>query len=158
MIMRYLLILLLLLSAILCITRQALSDYEPQMATIETASTPIVDPDSMTITEMIEYLAPQYNQNSKLLGEIIFCESSNRTDVPHDGGKGYGVTGYHRETFLEHEKSFGIDLNYDSSYDQIKLMTIAFSKGEKYRNLWSSYKRYTKYGTCDISKIRKLNK
>ena len=33
---------------------------------------------------------------------------------------------------------FGLDLNYYSSYDQVKLMAIAFTKGESYRADWSS--------------------
>ncbi len=151
--MKYTILLLCLLCTIVCSTYKS----EAEVIQVETPIVETVDTSKMTIPEMIEYLAPQYNQNVNMMKEIIFCESSNRTDVPHDGGLGKGVTGYHKSTFLEHEETFGMDLNYESSFDQIKLMMIAFQSGERKRNLWSSYKRYAKYGTCDISKIRKMN-
>ena len=110
----------------------------------------------MTIPEVIHEMSTTYGVNEKMLSEVIFCESSFRQGVSHDGGQGVGVTGFHRDTFDDWNKRFGLDLNYYSSYDQVKLMAIAFTKGENYRDDWSSYRRYVTYGTCDIAKIRKM--
>ena len=118
---------------------------------------PIIDTQRvMTIPEVIHEMSTTYGVNEKMLSEVIFCESSFRQGVSHDGGQGVGVTGFHRDTFDDWNKRFGLDLNYYSSYDQVKLMAIAFTKGENYRDDWSSYRRYVTYGTCDIAKIRKM--
>lgn len=117
----------------------------------------VVDTDRvMTIPEVIHEMSTTYGVNEKMLSEVIFCESSFRQGVSHDGGQGVGVTGFHKTTFDGWNKQFGLNLNYYSSYDQVKLMAIAFTKGESYRDDWSSYRRYIKYGTCDIAKIRKM--
>ena len=111
----------------------------------------------MTIPEVIEEMSLKYGVNEKMLSDIIFCESSFRQDVPHDNNAGRGVTGFHRRTFDGwNKKFFGGQLNYKSSYDQIKLMAFVFTQGEEYRDDWSSYRRYVTYGTCDIAKIRKM--
>lgn len=120
---------------------------------------PIIDTQRvMTIPEVIHEISTTYGVNEKMLSEIIFCESSFRQDVPHDNGAGKGVTGFHRKTFNSwNKKFFNGELNYNSSYDQIKLMAFVFTQGEEYRDDWTSYVRYVKYGTCDINKIRLLN-
>lgn len=114
--------------------------------------------DSLSVQGMIDYLAPQYGQDKKMISDIIFCESSYRTDVSHDGGLGKGATGLHLNTFNGWTKEFHVALNYNSTFDQIRLMSMAFQKGESYRDDWSSYRRYAKYGTCDIAKIRQMGK
>lgn len=110
----------------------------------------------MTIPEIITEMAQTYSVNEGMLSEIIFCESSFNQNAYHDSGQGTGVTGFHRTTFSGWAKDFGLDLNYNSTYDQVKLMAIAFTKGEEYRDDWTSYRRYVQYGTCDVAKIRKM--
>ncbi len=118
---------------------------------------PVLDIDRvMTVPEVIHEMSTTYGVNEKMLSEIIFCESSFQQGVSHDGGQGVGVTGFHRDTFNGWSRRFGLDLNYNSTYDQVKLMAIAFTKGEEYRDDWTSYRRYATYGTCDIAKIRKM--
>jgi len=112
----------------------------------------------LTIPEIIKKFSNEYNLSSQMMSEIIFCESSFNTHAIHDGGQGKGVTGFHKNTFLAWEKQSGMNLNYDSTYDQIKLMSWAFAQGEKYRDDWTSYNRYKKYGTCKVSEIRKIEK
>lgn len=123
----------------------------------EPIQVPILDVNRvMTIPEIIHEMSTTYDVNEKMLSEVIFCESSFRQDVPHDNGAGKGVTGFHRDTFNGWAERFDLKLNYNSSYDQIKLMAIAFTKGENYRDDWTSYRRYVKYGTCNINKIRNM--
>lgn len=103
-----------------------------------------------TIPEIIEEIAPGFGQNPELINKITWCESKHK-DVVHDNGHGKGVTGIHKNTFDRWLPLYEIDqhetLNYDSSYDQIKMMSWAFSKGESYRNQWTSYVAYTNGGT-----------
>lgn len=102
-----------------------------------------------TVPEMIQEIAPQFGQDSDLISRIAYCESKFR-DVIHDGGHGKGVTGIHKKTFdywlIQYEKETGETLHYDSSYDQIKMMAWAFSKGESYREQWTTYVAYKNGG------------
>jgi|SRR6187551_677047 len=111
------------------------------------ADKPIVPP---TVQEMIQEIAPKFGQDPELIAKISYCESHFK-DVIHDGGHGKGVTGIHKKTFdywlIAYTKETGETLNYDSSYDQIKMMSWAFSKGDKYRNQWSTYVAYMEGGT-----------
>jgi len=115
-------------------------------------------PKTATVQEIINQMSDEYNLSPQMMSEVIFCESSFNENATHDGGRGKGITGFHRATFLDWEKKSGMDLNYDSTFDQIKLMSWAFSQGEKYRDDWTSYNRYKKYGTCKVSEIKKIEK
>jgi hypothetical protein len=103
-----------------------------------------------TIPEMIDEIAPKFEQSPKLIKKITWCESNYQVKV-HDNGHGKGVTGIHKKTFQlwlpKYEKEQGETLNYDSSYDQLKMMSWAFSKGDSYRNQWTSYVAYMNGGT-----------
>lgn len=105
--------------------------------------------------EIVQTMARRYGISPKMLDELIMCESSYNKNARHDGGRGAGLTGFHRTTFNAWEKKIGEDLNYNSSYDQIKLMSWAISQGSEYADDWSSWRRYQKYGTCNITTIRK---
>lgn len=140
--MRYIIIVLCILSIIV------LSTYKVDGEVIieKPVETPIVDTESMTINEIVDYIAPQYNQNAWLIYNICKAESDFDSNADHDSGKGKGICGIHKSTFEYWEKKFGIDLNYNSDFDQIKMTTIAFSNGSLYRNQWSTYVRYKNYG------------
>lgn len=101
-----------------------------------------------TVPEMIKEIAPRFDQDPALIDKIIKCESGYKV-VPHDGGHGKGVTGLHKNTFKlylpMYEKQEGETLNYDSSYDQIKMMSFMFQKGEARQ--WTSYRAYKNGGT-----------
>src|SRR5205085_2543394 len=116
---------------------------DPQQATV-------VLPAEMTIEEMILDVAPRFNQDPALISKISYCESKHKV-VDHDGGYGKGVTGIHKRTFEgwlpAYRKDTGETLDYGSSYDQLKMMSWAFSKGNAYRNQWTTYVAFTKGGT-----------
>lgn len=105
---------------------------------------------NMSVKEMIDYIAPQYNQDAKLINKISYCESRHQLNVVHDGGYGKGVTGIHRATFdgwnIMFEKEFGFKLNYDSPFDQLTMMSYVFEKGDSYRNQWTTYVAYVNGG------------
>lgn len=115
-----------------------------------TASASIIIPKEKTIEEMILEIAPRFEQDPALISKISWCESKHK-EVVHDGGHGLGVTGIHKRTFQgwlpKYEAEEGETLNYESSYDQLKMMSWAFSKGNSYRNQWTTYVAYMNGGT-----------
>lgn len=111
------------------------------------AEAPEVELKDLPIIEMIKRVAPTFNQDPDLIKKIIWCESGGK-DLEHDGGYGQGVTGIHKRTFdywlIAYEKEYEETLEYVSTYDQIKMMSYAFSKG--YANQWTTYVAYKKGG------------
>lgn len=111
---------------------------------------PIVDTANMSVVEAIDYIAPKFSQDPVLIKKIVWCESMNQV-VIHDGGRGRGVTGLHRQTFNLwlplYQEEMGETLNYDSTFDQIKMLVWAFKKGESFRDDWTSYRAYRNGGT-----------
>lgn len=105
---------------------------------------------TMSVVEMIDLIAPQFNQDPKLISKISWCESKHKV-LSHDGGRGVNITGIHDATFKGwlplYEKERGETLDKDSTFDQIKMMSWAFSKGSSYRNQWTTYVAYMKGGT-----------
>lgn len=115
----------------------------------------------MSISEIIDEVSPMFDQDPALIYKISYCESNHKDEV-HDGGYGKGVTGIHKRTFnlwlINYKKETGETLNYDSSYDQLKMMAYAFSKGESYRRQWSTYVSYKNGGVYSFySKLLKKN-
>lgn len=110
---------------------------------------PVIVKEEPTIAELTEKIATAFNQDPKLIEKIIYCESGGKIQS-HDGGRGFNITGIHDATFngwlKEYEKEYNETLNKDSSYDQIKMMSWAFSKGESYREQWTTYVAYTNGG------------
>lgn len=107
-------------------------------------------PEPQTVEEMIQVIAPQFEQDPALISKISYCESHHK-DATHDGGLGQGVAGIHKKTFdywlKAYTEEMGETLHYESSYDQIKMMSWAFSKGDAYRNQWTTYVAYMNGGT-----------
>lgn len=115
----------------------------------------------MTIPQIIEEVSPMFGQDPKLISKITYCESKFKV-VVHDGGHGKGVTGIHKKTFnlwlVKYKKENNETLDYNSSYDQLKMMAYAFSKGDSYRNQWTTYVAYKNGGTYSFySKLLKKN-
>lgn len=113
-----------------------------------------------SIVEIIDEVAPLFGQDPALISKISYCESKHNKNAIHDGGYGKGVAGFHKSTFNRYNKmyfkEYGEWLNYDSSYDQLKLMSYAFSKGEASRLEWTTYRAYKNGGTYSFySKLLK---
>lgn len=121
--------------------------YQSKDVAVSPQNAPEQDFEAMSVSELIDYIAPQYGADKELIKKITWCESKHKA-LPHDRGLGFGVTGYHRKTFEYHKGLFGrSELKYESTFDQLTLMSIAFSKGEQYRNLWTTYVAYKNGGT-----------
>lgn len=92
---------------------------------------------NMSVPELIDYLAPE---NASKIKKIAFCESNYNPNAIHynDGGSGkhsVGVLQFQESTFLSYEKRMNEDLNYYSSYDQIKVANYMINKGQIHQ--WS---------------------
>lgn len=107
-------------------------------------------PVDYSVKAMIERLAPRYGQDPELIYKITYCESQHKIKS-HDGGRGKNITGIHDTTFNLwlplYEKAENETLDIHSSYDQLKMMSWAFSQGESYRRQWTTYRAYINGGT-----------
>tara|TARA_R110000868_G_scaffold148726_2_gene370838 strand:+ start:291 stop:815 length:525 start_codon:yes stop_codon:yes gene_type:complete len=103
--------------------------------------------DTMSPIELVDYVTGQYNAPQELIEKITMCESSHNFNAVHDSGKGVGITGFQRQTFEDWKVTFNRpDLVYESNFDQLVLMSLAFNAGEKYRDAWTTYVAYQNGG------------
>lgn len=111
---------------------------------------PVVPKIPQTVSEMIDQIAPTFDQDSSLIKKITWCESEWQV-VDHDNHAGLNVTGIHDTTFDGwlplYEAKYHETLDKNSTYDQIKMMAFAFSLGSSYRNQWTTYVAYMNGGT-----------
>ena len=110
-----------------------------------------------TIPQMIQEIAPRFGVDPKIISIVSKCESGWKV-VEHDGGHGNGITGLHKATFKLYLKKYELKhnetLNYDSSYDQLKMMSYMFSIGQARQ--WTAYRAYMNGGTYSFySKLLK---
>lgn len=96
-----------------------------------------INPQLLTIEQQIVYFSTLYGTDSNIVLKVIECESGGNHQVTGDGGRSNGIAQFQRSTFNRMEKILGEDLNYDSQFDQIKLLSFALSKPELARE-WSS--------------------
>ena len=104
--------------------------------------------DSLEGELLITHVTEQYGADTELIKKITWCESGYQSQVIHDGGHGKGMTGIQRATFEHWKKTFNRpELRYESNYDQLVIMSLAFNAGDKYRNQWTTYVAYKNGGT-----------
>lgn len=107
-----------------------------------------------SIQQQIEYFSDVNNVDSKLISKIVECESSFNTDSKGDGDRAFGLFQYHKASFERHTKLYGEELDYYSSYDQIKLGTWAIANGMGRE--WTAYRAIKNGGTYSFySKLLK---
>ena len=92
----------------------------------------------MSLPTQINYFADLYGVDSRVVSKVIDCESNGIHESVGDGGRSKGIGQFQEATFLRMEKKLGEDLNYNSSYDQVKLLTYAISQG--WGREWTTYR------------------
>jgi hypothetical protein len=106
------------------------------------------------ISAQIDYFADLYGTDASVVKKVVQCESQGKVTARGDGNRAYGLLQYHKASFERHAKLFGEELDYYSSYDQIKLGTWAISQG--YGNEWTAYRAIKNGGTYSFySKLLK---
>lgn len=115
----------------------AFSDYED-----ETVPIVVEPPKELTLTpiEYADKYSLEYAIDANLFKKVMYCESKNRPNPPghNDGGNAFGIMQFHKTTFLGYEKQIGLDLDYYSYHDQIRLAAYMFSVGQA--NQWTCTK------------------
>ena len=92
-----------------------------------------------SIIMQIDYFADLYGVDSNLVQKIVQCESKGNKNAKGDFNKANGIAQFWEETFNRMSKILGEKLDYNSSYDQIKLLSFAMSKPDLARE-WTSYR------------------
>ena len=109
------------------------------------SSSYICDHRDLNTADMIYCASIEFAQDPSLISKISWCESKHKISS-HDGGRGVNMTGIHDATFErwnnEFEKEYGYRLDRKSTFDQFRMMAYAFSKGESYRDDWTTYVAY----------------
>lgn len=102
---------------------------------------PFTPVEHLTVEESIVKYATVYAVPEKYLRQTMKCESGLRhNNVYGDQGRAYGIAQYHSPTFDRYSALMGIQLDYKSRDDQIKLMAWQFANMPKSRNEWTCYR------------------
>ncbi len=125
----------------------------------------VIPLEEQSVKEVIEHYAVIYNQDPNLLLSVGDCESQNTKDKKGDWSTkqqkylAWGAFQTHRGTFDKWKVEMGEPtLNYYNWVDQIKVSVWAFSKGETYRDDWTTYRAIIRGGTYSFySKVLQGN-
>jgi len=125
---------------ILALLPLAVFTTQPIMAESPLIPTPINEP---TVEELVVKFSKEYQIDGALLLRVARCESSLNPKAVHynDGGSGkhsVGVMQFQEATFNNWSKILGEELDYHSSYDQVKLASYMWSKNQERQ--WTCYR------------------
>lgn len=114
-----------------------ISEEAKQIETVEVQK-------ELTIEEVLNEVPKKYGVNPEIISKVAFCESSHDpTQINYnDGGPGkhsVGIMQYQKSTFDYWEGKLGEDLNYESTYDQVKLASYMISKNRGHE--WTCYRK-----------------
>lgn len=112
------------------ITTTTLADTEINQDTIKTtqeAVTPVKSQNLPSHEDILVKYANLYGASSTELIKVVRCESGFQDGIVGDSGRSIGVAQFARGTFTQYSKQLGEKLDYNSSYDQLKLMSYMFS-------------------------------
>lgn len=89
--------------------------------------------------ELVAYFAQEYNSSVSEMDATITCESNWDPKSTGDHNLANGISQFHQATFNSWSKEMGETLNYNSTFDQIKVMAWAYAQGESFKENWSCY-------------------
>lgn len=99
----------------------------------------------LPLEKQVELFTLVYGGNAELNKKVIKCESQWDTKAKGDGNRSTGIAQFQKPTFDMLSKKFGEELDYNSSYDQIKLFVWSIENG--YGNHWTAYRAVQNGGT-----------
>ena len=99
---------------------------------------PLVISPELPLEKQVELFTLVYGGDVELNKKVIGCESSWNVQAKGDGHSSKGIAQFQLESFNRMSKAFGEKLDYNSSYDQLKLFTWAMNNG--YAKEWTAYR------------------
>jgi hypothetical protein len=115
---------------ILLISHYKKTHIPPPEVKIDALQAHIALIDSMSVPELIEYLAPE---NAAELKKVAYCESRYNPQAVGDHGLAKGILQFHQGTFNTYSNQIGEQLQYESTYDQIKVANYMWNKGQAHQ-------------------------
>jgi hypothetical protein len=96
----------------------------------------------MPLPSQVEVFSKLYGVDSTVVNKVIQCESNGNHKAVGDGGLSRGIAQFQKPTFNNlaklYSKEYNESLNYDSEFDQVKLLTWSIANGHG-RN-WTAYR------------------
>lgn len=108
-------------------------------------SEPLKISEELPLEKQVELFTLVYGGDAELNKKVIRCESGWDVKADGDGGISLGVAQFQLESFNRMSKAFGEKLDYNSSYDQLKLFVWAMNNG--YAREWTAYRAIKNGGT-----------
>ena len=100
-----------------------------------------------SVQELAKYFADYYGADYRDFYSTGWCESGWNPEAQGDGKRANNVLQIHQPTFNQWAKEMGEELDYNSTYDHIKVGAWAFAQGESYRRAWTAYRALENGGT-----------
>lgn len=119
----------------------SLLGYNPQSTT--SAELKITD---LPVAMQIEHFANLYGADVSVVKAVVRCESGGDHKSKGDSGFSKGIAQFQKSTFYRMAKLKGEDLNYESQFDQIKLLSYAMANPDLARE-WSTFRAIKNGGT-----------
>lgn len=93
----------------------------------------------MSAKEQVWFYSTIYGANPVIVDKVIQCESGYNNSAIGDGKNAQGIGQFWEETFNRMSKKLGEKLDYNSSHDQIKLLSFAMANPTLAKE-WTSYR------------------
>lgn len=96
----------------------------------------------LTLPNQVEVFSELYGVDSTIVNRVIQCESNGNHKAVGDGGRSRGIAQFQKPTFNNlaklYSKEYNEALNYDSEFDQVKLLTWSIANG--HGSNWTAYR------------------
>lgn len=106
---------------------------------------PVVISPDLPLEKQVELFTLVYGGDVELNKKVISCESNGKQTAVGDSGLSRGIAQFQKPTFDSLSKKFGEELNYNSSYDQLKLLVWSIANG--YGSNWTAWRAIKNGGT-----------
>lgn len=100
---------------------------------------------NLTIEQQITYFSELYRADTDIVEKVIQCESRGKVDAVGDSGRSIGIAQFQKPTFKMLSDKLGEELDFNSSHDQIKLLSWSIANG--YGKNWTAYRAIQNGGT-----------